>query len=255
MKGLIRIVIFFLLTTGLSVTGWPVAAQTMSQPVHEDYQTGVKLFYEGLYEQAAGQLQEFLDTDPDRVLAEQAGYYLTLSRIALDSLRSDVYTNRFLKNHPTGPNALALLEDMAGRKYRAGDYPKAMSVYARAYRIETDVEGSARYLFWMAESARAMDSTDTSSTLYAELADRYPETDWAPRALYSRGQLYLEKEEFDRSAEMFEDLRDRYPTHPQRGVGRGATEQLDHALLGQCAPHGQEPAASLDVGVDSQQVL
>ncbi len=225
MKGLIRIVIFFLLTTGLSVTGWPVAAQTMSQPVHEDYQTGVKLFYEGLYEQAAGQLQEFLDTDPDRVLAEQAGYYLTLSRIALDSLRSDVYTNRFLKNHPTGPNALALLEDMAGRKYRAGDYPKAMSVYARAYRIETDVEGSARYLFWMAESARAMDSTDTSSTLYAELADRYPETDWAPRALYSRGQLYLEKEEFDRSAEMFEDLRDRYPTHPQtRQIGTALGE-------------------------------
>lgn len=225
MKGLIRIFIVFLLTAGLSVSGWSAAAQTMPQPVNEDYQTGVKLFHEGLYEQAARQLQEFLDTDPARVLAGQADYYLTLSLIALDSLRSDVYTNRFLKNHPSGPNALALLEDMAGRKYRAGDYPQAMSVYARAYRIETDTEGSARLLFWMAESARAMDSTDTSSTLYAELADRYPETEWAPRALYSRGQLYLEKEKFDRSAEMFEDLRDRYPTHPQtRQIGTALGE-------------------------------
>ncbi|MGM0737561.1 MAG: tetratricopeptide repeat protein, partial [Bacteroidota bacterium] len=42
---------------------------------------------------------------------------------------------------------------------------------------------------------------------------------------YSRGQLYLEKEEFDRSAEMFEDLRDRYPTHPQtRQIGTALGE-------------------------------
>ncbi len=225
MKGIFRIAILVLLIAGVSGRYLQSEAQVVTEPVHERYQTGVTLFYEGLYEHAAEQLQQFLDSDPDRNLAEQAHYYMALSRIALDTLRFEIYTNRFLMDYPSGANAVALLEDMAGRKYLSGDYYGAMEDYSRAYHVESQSRNKARLLFWKAESARGMDSTDTSSVLYGELADRYPDSDWAPRALYSRGQLYLDKENFDRSTEVFEDLRKRYPTHPQtRQIGTALGE-------------------------------
>ena len=225
MKGFFRVAILMLLIAGIAGGHFRSEAQTVPQPVHERYQTGVKLFYEGLYEHAADQLQKFLDSDPDRNLAEQAHYYMTLSHIALDSLRFEVHTRRFLMDYPFGYNAVALLEDMAGRKYRDGAYAGAKEDYSRAYHVETRDKNKSRLLFWMAESARAMDSTDTSSALYGKLADRYPDSEWAPKALYSRGQLYLEKENFERSTEAFEDLRKRYPTHPQtRQIGTALGE-------------------------------
>jgi len=225
MKGFFRVAILMLMIAVITGGYSRSDAQTVPQSVHEHYQTGVKLFYEGLYEHAADQLQKFLDSDPDRNLAEQAHYYMTLSHIALDSLRFEVYSRRFLMDYPHGYNAVALLEDMAGRKYRDGAFAGAKEDYSRAYRVESREKNKARLLFWMAESARAMDSTDTSSALYGELADRYPDSEWAPRALYSRGQLYLEKEDFDRSTEVFEDLRKRYPTHPQtRQIGTALGE-------------------------------
>ncbi len=225
MKGLVRIAILSLLFAGIAGGYLRSEAQVVPGTVHEKYQTGVKLFYEGLYEHAAEQLQQFLDTGPDRNLEEQAHYYMTLSQIALDSLRFEIYTSRFLKNHPAGANAVALLEDMAGRKYRAERYSDAMDDYARAYRVESKEREKARLLFWMAETARAMDSTDTSSSLYGQLADRYPDSEWAPVALYSRGQLYLDKDDFDRATGVFEDMRKRYPTHPQtRQIGTALGE-------------------------------
>ncbi len=200
-------------------------AQVVPSPVHENYQTGVRLFYEGLYEHAAEQFRKFLDTGPDRHLQEQAHYYMTLSQIALDTARFEIYTSRFLMEHPSGANAVALLEDMAARKYDAGRFAGALDDYSRAYRVESRDREKARLLFWKAEAARAMDSTDTSSALYGQLADRYPDSEWAPKALYSRGQLYLEKEDFDRSTQVFEDMRERYPTHPQtRQIGTALGE-------------------------------
>ncbi len=225
MKGLFRIAIFFFLVTGI-MGGLSRSMAQLAQPaVHEAYQKGIKLYYEGLYQQAAGVFQQFIDTEPDRLLKEQAHYYKTRAEIALDSLNYHIYSTRFLKKYPSGPNAVSLLDDMAARRLRDGEYIKAMTVYYRAYRVETEMEGKARYLFWMAESARAMDSTKVSSTLYGQLADQYPNSEWAPRALYSRGQLYLDEEDFDRSTEVFEELRKRYPTHPQtRQIGTALGE-------------------------------
>ncbi len=226
MEGLYRIVIILILITGISGSVSLSEAQSIPhKPVHDGYQTGIKLYYEGLFEQAAEQLQEFIESESDPVLVEQAFYYKTLSHIALDTLRTDIYTNRFLKNYPTGINAIALLEDMAARSYRNSQYKEALMVYVRLYHTETSDENKSRHLFWMAESARAMDSTATSSSLYGQLADRYPDSRWAPKAMYSRGQLYLENEDFDRSTEVFEELRERYPTHPQtRQIGTALGE-------------------------------
>ncbi len=225
MKGLSRIIIILLLIAGISGSVSRIAAQIPHKPVHDTYQTGVKLYYEGLFEQAAEQLQQFIETEPDPVLVEQAFYYMTLSYSAIDTSRADIYANRFLKSYPTGLNAIAFLEDMAARNYRNGHYEEALMVYARLYHTETRDENKSRQLFWMAESARSMDSTATSSSLYGQLADRYPDSQWAPKAMYSRGQLYLEKENFDRSTEVFEELRERYPTHPQtRQIGTALGE-------------------------------
>ncbi len=225
MKGLSRIAIIFFLIAGISGIVSRSEAQSVPRPVHDTYQTGVRLYYEGLFQQAADELRKFIETEPDPVLVEYAFYYKTLAQIALDTINADFYANRFLKNYPTGSHAITILEDMAARRYRSSQYDEALMTYARVYHIETRDADKARLMFWMAESARGMDSTATSSSLYGRLADRYPDTEWAPKAMYSRGQLYLEKENFDRSTEVFEELRERYPTHPQtRQIGTALGE-------------------------------
>lgn len=225
MKGLVRSVVIFLFfsTSAGLVSG--ARAQFVPPAVHDNYQTGLRLYEEGLYLQAAAYFGKHLENRTDKVLDERARYYMTLSEMALDSANSHIYVNRFLNYYPSGDLAVILLDDLAGRRFQKGEYEEAIGDYARAYAIGRNNESKARFLFQMAGAARGMENTDTSSTLYRALADRYPETEWAPRALYSRGLLYLEMEEFDRSTEVFEELRNRYPTHPQtRQIGTALGE-------------------------------
>ncbi len=212
-------------------------AQETSTPVHEHYETGIRLYESGLYEQSARYLRMYLEQEPGRAHRENAHYYLTLSEIAEDSLNQDIYVYRFLQLYPTGSNAIRLLEDLAGRNYRNGDYQDALSRFARIYELASETQGKAEYLFWMAESALEMEDTDSSSTLFQKLADRHPNSEWAPKALYARAGLYLDQEEFDKSAQIFEELRDRYPNDPvirQIGTALGEMyyrqERYDEAI-------------------------
>ncbi len=251
MTGLVRLFIISLFYTGAAGLLTGANAQFVPSPDHHYYETGVRLYEEGLYRQAADHFRKFLDIEPDRIVGEEAYYYMTLAEIALDSVNYEVYANRFLKRYPAGLHAAALLDDMAGRNYHDGDFEKALETYARAFEIETDEDQKAMFLFWMAESAREMEKPDSASTLYHKLAETFPRTDWAPKALYARGRLYVVQEEYDQSAAIFEELRERYPNYPvTRQIGtvlgevyyrRERYEEAIRALTSEL-PHLQDEA-------------
>ncbi|MEX0680601.1 MAG: tetratricopeptide repeat protein, partial [Balneolales bacterium] len=213
MKGLFRIILilFALASTGGALK--TVYAQFVPPAEYHEFETAMRLYEEGLYRQSIKYFQNFLDTDPGRVFQETALYHMTLSEIALDSLNYEIYAERFLLRYPAGNHTTEMLEDMAGRNYRSGLFEKALARYNQAYETETVDEKRAQYLFWMAESAYQMENPDSASALYLKLSDMYPNLEWAPKALYALGRLYLEMEAFDESSEVFETLRSRYPNH------------------------------------------
>ena len=57
------------------------------------------------------------------------------------------------------------------------------------------------------------------------LANEHRRSEWAPKALYARGRLYIEEGQFTESAEAFELLRERYPFDPMtRRIGTALGE-------------------------------
>ena len=208
---------------GLAVMPPAAAGQSTPLPVHDDFDTGKRLYDEGLYLQAANYFRKVLESGKERHFTEDARYYLAKSEAAQDTLNHRVYTKQFLHDYPAGRYATTILEDMGSRSFRNQRYEDALSDYSLAYEIERENNERARYLFWMAESTREMAATDSASILYDTLAQMYPESDWAPKALYAQGSLHLEKENFDESSEVFESLRERYPNH-------AVTRQIGTAL-------------------------
>ena len=223
MTGLFRSCIILLVLSGWFFTPPTAHGQSSPPPAHDHFETGKRLYEEGLFLQAANYFNKALQSGQERHFTEDARFYLAKSQAALDTLNHRVYTEQFLQDYPAGRYAARVLEDMGSRSFEMQEFEEALSDYARAYKIETGKDERARFLFLMAESTREMAATDSASVLYDTLAHMYPETDWAPKALYSRGRLYLEKEDFDQSSAVFESLRERYPNH-------AVTRQIGTAL-------------------------
>lgn len=223
MKAVSFFIISIILAAGIPGMICDAKAQFVSPPVHHEYEKGKSLYEEGLYRQAAKYFERYLDRDAERSLHEDAWFYLTLSRVALDSLNREKHVLRFLQYYPSGKYATHVLDDLASRFYQQEEYQKALNYYNRAFDAERVESKKVAFLFWMAESAEKMERTDTSAVLFRVLADDYPDSEWAPRALYAKAGIFLEKEDFDRSARIFEELRERYPN-------RAVTRQVGTAL-------------------------
>src|SRR5699024_7884375 len=69
----------------------------------------------------------------------------------------------------------------------------------------------ARAYYWLAETAAKTGNTSMAQRYYTTIYERYPENEWAPKALYARGRLYLRAKQFDQASETFEILKHNYP--------------------------------------------
>ncbi len=68
----------FLLLIGLTNES---VAQSVQEPATETYQDGIQLFEEGLYEEASGELEQFLAHHEDHQMAISARFYLCVRQI------------------------------------------------------------------------------------------------------------------------------------------------------------------------------
>src|SRR5699024_9780506 len=92
-------------------------------------------------------------------------------------------------------------------------YEEAIDYYERALRHSTNNEQGAKIYYWMAEAAIQQEKYAQAREDYLNLANDYPKTSWAPKALYARGRLFLRESKFDSSAVAFELLKERYPNN------------------------------------------
>ncbi|MGF1670538.1 MAG: tetratricopeptide repeat protein, partial [Balneolaceae bacterium] len=200
--------------------------QHSQESYQEIYQRALLLFERGLFAEAETHFQNVIaQKDQNSSVAEAASFQLARTRIKLDSLSTDIYVEDFIREYPESGYAAELLTDLAHRHYKNGNLIPAITTYERALNYPVDSNHSIELYYWLAEASAEAGFYDESSRFYLTLADEHPRSGEAPRALFARGQLYLEQERYQESTRAFELLRARYPTNPiTRRIGTALGE-------------------------------
>ncbi len=186
-------------------------AQDIQSPSTEYYEKGISLFDSGLYEEAIGELELFLDQQQNHDLQTSAGFYLARSRAKVDSANTLAYYEKFIEDYPRTNFTSKLLFELAQGAERQERYSNALDYYQRALNLGLSYEDAARTYYWMGEAAASQGENQQARSYFLTLADEYSNSDLAPKALYARGRLYLSENDYDSSTVAFELLRERYP--------------------------------------------
>lgn len=218
--------LFTLLLAAIAVSSVSETVMAQDAPVaDEHYREGMRLYDEGLFNEAIQQLNAFNRQYSGDRLEESADFYIAKSRAHLDSLNTALYFEKFILKHPNSGRSETLLIELGQRLQKQGRYVESIEYYQRALAHGLGDKKGARVTYWMAEAAASNNSNDEARQYYLQLADNYPESDWAPKALYARGRLYLSENNYDASTEAFELLRKRYPNDPvTRRIGTALGE-------------------------------
>ncbi len=175
------------------------------------FQSGLRLYEEGLYPSAADQFQHFIEQNSTGERVRTAAFYRAKARAHVDSSRTEYYFRDYVQNYPNSRLAVHLLTELGHRSFRRGSFGEAIDFYDQALRNGPSESRRERLYYWMAEAAAERDQTDLARRYFKTLADTLPKSDWAPKALYARGRLYLAENNYEASTEAFELLRERYP--------------------------------------------
>jgi TolA-binding protein len=200
-------------------------AQEIQTPATEDYNQGIDLFQKGLYEKAAKELQQFIAKHEDHELLASASYYLARSKGQVDSLNKSAYYETFVEDYPRSDFSSKLLFELGDEAQQQQQYSQAVNYYQRALNLGLNKKKSAQTYYWMAEASASAGNNQQARSYFLTLADKYPESEWAPKALYARGRLYLSENKYDSSTDAFEILKDRYPNNEMtRRIGTALGE-------------------------------
>lgn len=205
----------------------PIAtqAQGMEKPAQVLYLEGLRLYNEGFFEESSKSFEIYLESETDVEYRELATYYLSRARTATKPARNVLYYEQFIAAYPKSERSSDLLIEL-GHTYRESeDYLLSIDFFERALEINMAPAKGAEVLYWTAEMYIAIDDYNTAREYYLKLADMYPRSDWAPKALYARGRLFLEELDFAETSTAFELLRNRYPFSPiTRRIGTALGE-------------------------------
>lgn len=222
MKTSAKLLLLLLICSSLPAMVW---AQGHPQPHNSDYTTGVRLYEEGFFEQSISHLERFLADERHTDLREMASYILARSRAATDSSRTGVYFEKFVAEFPASERSADLLIELGHRYRESSDYLLAIDYFERALDIDMAAAKGAQLMFWTAEMYIAIGDLSTARAYYLRLSDTYRRSELSPDALYARGRLYLEEQDFASTTEAFELLRERHPFHPTtRRIGTALGE-------------------------------
>jgi TolA-binding protein len=197
----------------LFITGFTVFthAQDVQSPSTKMYEQGINLFEEGLYEKAAGELEQFVNEHQGHQLIPSAQFYIARAKGQVDSTNNLSYYEKFIADYPHSASATQLLFELGKQAEENQEYSKAISYYQRALDLGVPKKKAAEAYYWMAETSATAGDSEQARKYFLTLADKYPDTDWAPKALYARGRLFLSENQYDASTDAFELLKKRYP--------------------------------------------
>lgn len=195
----------------LAVMPTTMKAQDVQTSSSEHYEKGITLFDKGLYEEAVGELERFLKGNDEHNLKPSADFYLARSKAKIDSVNKQAYYQNFVREYPRSQFSSKLLFELGQEAENDRNFEKAHDFYERSINLGLDKKDAAKAYYWMAEASAELENNREARSHFLTLADKYPDSEWAPKALYARGRLYLSENKYDSSTVAFELLKDRYP--------------------------------------------
>ncbi len=206
-------------------TGALSYSQDIQRAGTSNYELGISLYKDGFFEESVSKLQEFRGDYPRHELRISTDFYLARAKTGIDSANIEAHYQDFILEYPGSDLSVVLLKDLGHRFTDNGDYDGAITYYNQAVDSWMGTTRAAETTYWVAEAAAEKRDYKLSRHYFLKLADEYPQSEWAPKALYARGRLYLTENEYDSSAIAFELLKDRYPNNPvTRRVGTALGE-------------------------------
>lgn len=202
-----------------------LSAQQIQYPTSKNFQQGVELFEKGFFEESLKKLEEYKESNPGSEAILFADYYIARANTAIDSTSIEYFYQSFIRQHPKHDLSKVLFKDLGHRFSNKGDYDRAIEYYQNSLKTYNTNTAAAETEYWVAEAAAQNDDNAAARKYFLNLADSYPESEWAPKALYARGRLYLSENKYDSSSIAFELLKERYPNDPiTRRVGTALGE-------------------------------
>lgn len=162
-------------------------------------------YLEKKYDDAIGEYQKFLDLHPSHERADEALYFTGMSyfrqidtvdrdqavtRRAIEAFENLIKTapdSRFLGDAQakiaTGKRKLAEKEDYVGAFYfRRENYNAAALRFEQILTAYRGVGLDDRAMYFLAESLWRLEQKERAATLFRQLIDEYPESEFLPRA-------------------------------------------------------------------------
>ena len=203
----------------------PGLAQDIQQPNTLAYDQGISLFEAGQYAKSADELSHFIDNHSEHELVASAEFYRARARGRVNPAQAEAYYQQFIQAYPNTVFAQKLILDFANDRREADDYDAAIDYYQQALNQSINNNQSSRIYYWMAEMEAGRGNNEQARQYYLKLANEYPKTDWAPKALFARGRLYLSEHKYEEASPAFELLEERYPNNEMtRRVGTALGE-------------------------------
>lgn len=208
MKGKLLTLFLFSFTFLFSL---PVMAQEMRDVPEESFRTGLNLFEKGLYAEAIPYFEIAETNKASKPAREAAQFYKIRSLIRIDSTGAETYVNKFKQAYPFSNRVSLLLRDLAEKDIQNAEFESAIEKMDEALNFPQANRTRTKLYYTLGETAANAGDYELARSYFLELSDRYPRSDWSPRALYARGRLYLEEESYSEASEAFELLRERHP--------------------------------------------
>lgn len=200
-------------------------AQQIQAPNAENYNRGVQLYEKGFFEESVKELNQFKNKQANSELIPFADFYLTRANASIDSSRIEYFYQSFIRTYPKHELSKTLLKDLGHRFIENGNYDGAIEYYQQSLKSFNTNTTAAETEYWVAEAAAQKGDNQASRSYFLALANSYPKSEWAPKALYARGRLYLSDNKYDSSSVAFELLKEQYPNNPvTRRVGTALGE-------------------------------
>lgn len=188
-----------------------ISAQEIQSPETQSYTRGLELYEQGLFEEATQQFRSFSEHHPNHELRISSDFYLARSLTGADSSNIESHYKNFVLEYPGSEFSETLLKDLGHRFTKNGEYEQAIQYYQQALDSWMPEQSAAETKYWIAEAAAENEEFADSRRYFMELANDYPDSEWAPKALYARGRLYLTQGHYETASSAFEVLKERYP--------------------------------------------
>lgn len=224
MRRIITFFLFLFIFVG-SIIPEVVRSQHDQESYQKSFQSGLDLFEKGLFLEAISLFEKAELESQSSIERETADFYRARAFTQIDSVATDLYVDRFIQKYPGSNRIAVLLKEVGHQHLGRKEYSRAIYRFDQALNYPQSYTERAELYYTLGETAAENRDYNLARRYFLELSDNHQRSIWSPRALYSRGRLYLEEERYDDSSDAFELLRERHPdTAPARRIGTALGE-------------------------------